>query len=31
MFLANPKDDSQEWVGSSAYFIPKERFDTIIN
>jgi hypothetical protein len=26
-FLANPSNDEQDWVGSSAYFVPKVRFN----
>ena len=27
-FLANPINEEQEWVGSSAYFVPKKRLET---
>lgn len=26
-FLANPNNEEQEWVGSSAYFVPKKRLE----
>lgn len=26
-FLANPINEEQEWVGSSAYFVPKKRLE----
>ncbi len=25
-FLANPINEEQDWVGSSAYFVPEKRF-----